>query len=194
MQKVELRRKTKETDVKIKLNICGSGIYKINTEIHLLNHMLSLFSKHSLFDLEIHAKGDTKIDYHHLVEDIGITLGEALNKALQDKKKIKRYGFYFLPMDESLVGVFIDLGGRPYFSSNLKLRKKKVGNFDTELIEEFFKSFSNSGKFNLHIQQISGKNTHHLIEASFKALGKAFDEATKIDKRIKGVPSTKGVL
>jgi len=157
--------------------------------------MLSLFSRHGLFDLNIRAKGDTEVDYHHTVEDIGIVLGDAIKKALGDKKGIKRYGEATVPMDETLATVSIDISGRPYLIYNVKLPKKaKLKEFDPDLIEDFFRSIVNHSGITLHINLIYGRDTHHILEAIFKAFGRALDQATMVDTRIKGIPSTKGRL
>lgn len=190
----KVERRTEETYIKLELDLDGKGEYKIDTSIQFLDHMLSLFAKHGLFDLKIKARGDREVDYHHLVEDIGICLGKAINYALKEKIGIVRYGEAFVPMDEALVLLSLDLSGRPYLAFDLTLKKKRVGAFDTELVEEFFRALTNSGKVTLHLRQFAGRNTHHLIEAAFKALGRALGRATEIDKRIKGIPSTKGKL
>lgn len=190
-----LERKTKETDIKVELRIDGTGKYNLRTGIPFLNHMLSLFSRHGLFDLNIRAKGDTEVDYHHTVEDIGIVLGEAIKKALGDKKGIKRYGEASVPMDETLVTVSIDISGRPYLIYNVNLPKKtKLKEFDPDLIEDFFRSIVNHSDITLHINLIYGRDTHHILEAIFKAFGRALDQATMIEPRAKGIPSTKGRL
>ncbi len=194
-RKASLERKTKETDIKVELKIDGTGKYDVKTGIPFLDHMLSLFSRHGLFDLKIRAKGDTEVDYHHTVEDIGIVLGDALKKALGDKKGIKRYGVAFIPMDEALASVSLDISGRPYLVYNVKLPKKaKLKDFDPELAEDFFRSVVNHSGITLHINLIYGRDTHHILEAIFKAFGRALDQATMIDTRIKGIPSTKGRL
>jgi len=190
----QVERKTTETDVTLKINIDGSGKYSINTPVPFLTHMLELFSKHGLFDLDITASGDVEIDYHHTVEDIGICLGEAFNKALGKKEKIKRYGEAKVPMDEALAQITLDISGRPHLTCNIPQIEDKVGQFDTELVEEFFQAFVNNSGITLHINLISGKNSHHIIEAVFKAFARALDAATLLDPRVSGVPSTKGAL
>jgi imidazoleglycerol-phosphate dehydratase len=190
----QVKRKTTETDVTLKINIDGSGKYSIKTPVPFLTHMLELFSKHGLFDLEIIASGDIEIDFHHTVEDIGICLGEAFNKALGKKEKIKRYGEAKVPMDEALAQITLDISGRPHLTCNIPQIKDKVGHFDTELVEEFFQAFVNNSGITLHINLISGKNSHHIIEAVFKAFARALDTATLLDPRVSGVPSTKGAL
>jgi imidazoleglycerol-phosphate dehydratase len=190
----QVKRKTTETDVTLKINIDGSGKYSIKTPVPFLTHMLELFSKHGLFDLEIIASGDIEIDFHHTVEDIGICLGEAFNKALGKKEKIKRYGEAKVPMDEALAQITLDISGRPHLTCNIPQIKDKVGHFDTELVEEFFQAFVNNSGITLHINLISGKNSHHIIEAVFKAFARALDVATLLDPRVSGIPSTKGAL
>jgi len=190
----QVKRKTTETNVTLKINIDGSGKYSIKTPVPFLTHMLELFSKHGLFDLDINASGDVEIDFHHTVEDIGICLGEAFNKALGKKEKIKRYGEAKVPMDEALAQITLDISGRPHLTCNIPQIEDKVGQFDTELVEEFFQAFVNNSGITLHINLISGKNSHHIIEAVFKAFGRALDAATLLDPRVSGVPSTKGAL
>ena len=190
----QVKRKTTETDVTLKINIDGSGKYSIKTPVPFLTHMLELFSKHGLFDLEIIASGDIEIDFHHTVEDIGICLGEAFNKALGKKEKIKRYGEAKVPMDEALAQITLDISGRPHLTCNIPQIEDKVGQFDTELVEEFFQAFVNNSGMTLHINLISGKNSHHIIEAVFKAFARALDAATLLDPRVSGIPSTKGAL
>ena len=190
----QVKRKTTETDVTLKLNVDGSGKYSIKTPVPFLTHMLELFSKHGLFDIEIIASGDVEIDFHHTVEDIGICLGEAFNKALGKKEKIKRYGEAKVPMDEALAQITLDISGRPHLTCNIPQIEDKVGQFDTELVEEFFQAFVNNSGITLHINLISGKNSHHIIEAVFKAFARALDAATLLDPRVSGIPSTKGAL
>ncbi len=193
-RKAELTRTTKETDIYIKLNIDGKGISEINTGIGFFDHILTLFSRHGFFDLVIKAKGDLEVDYHHTVEDVGISLGQAIIKACGDKSGMKRFGNSTIPMGESLVTVTIDLCDRPFLVYNVHFEKPKVGDFDVELIEEFFHAFTNNSGSTLHINMAYGSNNHHIIEAIFKALGRAIDQATSIDDRIQGVLSTKGTL
>ena len=190
----QVKRKTTETDITLKINIDGSGKYSIKTPVPFLTHMLELFSKHGLFDLDITASGDVEIDSHHTVEDIGICLGEAFNKALGKKVKIKRYGEAKVPMDEALAQITLDISGRPHLTCNIPQIEDKVGQFDTELVEEFFQAFVNNRGVTLHINLISGKNSHHIIEAVFKAFARALDTATLLDPRVSGIPSTKGAL
>lgn len=189
-----INRKTNETDIQLSLQIDGEGKAKLHTGVPFMNHMLDLFAKHGQFDLTVHADGDTDIDDHHTTEDIGICLGQALKEALGDKKGIKRYGNAFVPMDEALAQVVIDLSNRPHFELRGELPRQKVGTFDTELVEEFLWKFALEARMNVHVIIHYGRNTHHMIEAVFKALGRALDEATMIDPRVKGIPSTKGML
>ena len=190
-----IERKTNETDIKLELHIDGSGKSKIDTGIGFFDHMLTSFAKHGFFDLKVIVKGDLYGDSHHTIEDTGIVLGEAIKKAIGDKKGIKRYGQRILPMDETLMLCALDLSGRPYFSYDMNLTVDQVGYFDTEMVKEFFYAVSYGAGMNLHIKQLDGSNNHHLIEAAFKAFAKALDEATFIDPRMKdGVLSTKGSL
>ena len=190
-----INRVTKETNINLTFSLDGKGSGKISTTIPFLDHMLELFTKHGLFDCAIKAKGDTEIDDHHLVEDIGISLGEALKKALGDKKGIARYGFAQVPMDESLSSITLDLSGRPYFDYKVGVGKKKIKEFDIALVEEFLRAFCFSCGFNLYVRLLEGKNIHHIFESIFKALGRALDAATMIDPRRGGdIPSTKGRL
>ena len=187
-------RKTKETDITLSLNLDGEGIYKIETGIGFLNHMLELFSKHSLIDLNIVAKGDLNVDEHHTIEDIGICLGQAIKSALGDKKGIERYGF-LLPMDEVLAEVAIDLGGRPYLVWNVNFKREKIGDMPTELFEDFFKAVSDGMGANLHINIKYGRNEHHMAEGIFKAFARALRMAVNKSERAKNLlPSTKGKL
>jgi len=188
-------RKTNETDIKLQLSIDGEGQSDIETSVPFLNHMLDLFTKHGRFDLSVDAKGDIEIDDHHTTEDIGICLGQALREALGDKKGIKRYGNAFVPMDETLAQVVVDLSNRPHLEMRAQLPSQKVGTFDTELVHEFLWKLALEARMNLHVIVHYGHNTHHIIEAIFKALARALDEATTVDPRLKGVlPSTKGML
>ncbi len=187
-------RKTKETNIQLELNIDGTGRYQIKTPIPFFNHMLELFSKHGLFDLTLKATGDVDVDDHHLVEDVGIVLGEAFKKALSDKKGIRRYGFFVLPMDETLTTVAIDFSGRPAFVYKTPIKSGKIKTFDLELVEHFFEAFVNSALINLHIVVHNTRIKHHMVESIFKAFAKAADMAVQIDPRVKGVLSTKGKL
>jgi imidazoleglycerol-phosphate dehydratase len=193
-RKAKVKRTTKETDVSVALNVDGSGQYEIATGIPFLNHMLESFSRHGFFDLRLKAKGDLHVDYHHTVEDVGLTLGEAFRKALGQKKGIKRFGQAMIPLDEALTMVAVDLSGRPYVSYGVKLRQARIGDFATDLPFEFFRAFANQVGMNLHIHASHGENAHHIIESCFKGLARAMDEATQIDARVKGVLSTKGKL
>ena len=188
----KLHRKTKETDVAVELNLDGAGKYEIDSGVGFLDHMLTHLSKHSKIDMVVRAKGDLEVDIHHTVEDIGICLGECLGKALGDKKGIARYGSSSVPMEDALANVSIDLSGRPSCVYNAKYRTDKIGDFDVECLEEMLRSFSNSGRLNLHVNVPYGTNSHHIAESIFKALGQALGAAVKISG--KDVPSTKGVL
>ena len=196
MNKREARveRKTKETDIKLYINLEGTGKTNLKTGIPFLEHMLNLMARHGFFDLKLEAVGDLEIDAHHLVEDIGIVLGEAFRKAMGPKEGIRRYGFFMLPMDEALVLASLDLSDRPYLVYNVDIPAEKVGEFETELLEEFFRAFTHEARITLHLKLIHGKNSHHIIEALFKALGRSLDQALQMDSRVEGVPSTKGKL
>ena len=187
-------RKTKETDIVIELNLDGSGVYRNKTGIAFLDHMLDLLAKHALLDLNVKAKGDLDVDYHHTVEDVGLALGEALNQALGDRKGIARYGWSLVPMDEALCQVAMDLGGRPYLVYSLATKKRKIRDFDVDLMEEFFRGFVTQGRMNLHIAQQYGQEPHHALESVFKGVAKALLAAATLNPRIKGVPSSKGML
>lgn len=190
-----IKRKTNETDISISLNIDGAGKQEIETPVGFLNHMLSVFAKHGLFDLSIQASGDMEIDEHHTVEDIGIVLGEAFRKAVQDKKGINRYGFFILPMDDALATVAVDFAGRYAYRFDCQFTREKVGDLSTELIKHFWDTFSQSAKINLCIEVRNGENDHHKIEAVFKATARAIRMACEKDQRnLDFVPSTKGVL
>ena len=195
MRKSQIARKTAETDIVLSLNLDGVGNADIDSGCGFLDHMLTLFAKHSGFDLSVKCVGDTKVDYHHTTEDIGIVLGQAFYDALGDKKGIVRYGDITLPMDEALIGVALDISGREFCSVDLTFAFEKVGDFDTELCEEFFLAFTRSAKITLHIRQLAGKNAHHIIEGTFKAVARSLAKAVKIDESKKDqIPSTKGVL
>ncbi len=190
-----INRKTAETDISITLNLDGTGKSEIDTGVGFFDHMLTLFASHGMFDLTVKCNGDLNVDAHHTVEDVGICLGMAFDEAMGDKKGIKRYADKTIPMDEALVLVATDISGRPYLGFSLDVPAKRVGNFDTELVSEFFYSFVRNAKLTLHINKLAGKNTHHIIEGCFKAFGRVMDEATSIDSRRADVlPSTKGVL
>ena len=194
-RKAQIIRKTKETDITVSLNLDGQGAYDIQTSIPFLDHMLSLFAKHGLIDLKIKAKGDIEIDYHHMVEDVGICMGDALKKALGNKKGIKRYGNVTVPMDEAIASVTLDISERPYLVYKVILPKKsKIKNFDADLVEDFLQAFVSRSGVTLHVAVPYGRNIHHIIEAIFKAFGRALSEAMRVDPRIKGVMSTKGRL
>lgn len=190
----EIKRKTKETQIEIKLDLDGSGNYEIKTPIGFLNHMLELFAKHGLFDLDIKATGDTFVDEHHSVEDVGIVLGQAFAEALGNKRGINRYGFFILPMDEVLTTAALDFCGRFAFRFDCELKRKKVGDLPTELVYDFWDAFAQNAKINLHITVDYGRNTHHKIESIFKSVAKALRMACEVDERAKTIPSTKGVL
>ncbi len=195
MRTAEIKRKTAETDISLSLNLDGSGKSNISSGVGFLDHMLTLFAKHSRIDLDVTCKGDTHVDDHHTVEDIGIALGEAFDKAIGEKRGICRYGSSYLPMDETLVLCALDFSGRGYLLCKLSLLAQKVGNFDTELVEEFFRAFASNAKLTLHLKTIEGTNTHHIIEAAFKACGRAIRSAKSYDTEfIDDIPSTKGVL
>lgn len=189
-----LSRRTNETDITLSLGVDGSGDVSLETDVPFLNHMLDLFAKHGQFDLKVDARGDVDIDDHHTVEDIGICLGQALREALGDKAGIKRYASVFVPMDEALAQVIIDVSNRPHFELRGEFPAASVGSFTVELVHEFLWKFALEARVTLHVIVHYGRNTHHMIEAVFKAFGRALDEATSIDPRVKGVPSTKGVL
>ncbi len=189
-----IERKTSETDITVRLNVDGTGESKIETGVGFFDHMLTLFARHGLFDLEVSAKGDLQVDGHHTVEDVGICLGQAFDQALGGKEGISRYGFFILPMDEALATVSIDISGRPFLAYNLDLSASRVGGFDTDLTHEFFQAFTNHAGATLHVRLQAGTNPHHVIEAVFKAFARAMDKATTLDPRITGVQSTKGVL
>lgn len=190
----EVKRKTKETDICVKLNLDGEGKSIVNTGIGFFDHMLEGFSKHGFFDLEVDIAGDLEVDGHHTVEDAGIVLGNAIKEAIGDKKGIKRYGYFILPMDDALALCAVDLCGRPYLQFDCSFPQNMVGSFDTVLVKEFFYAVSYSAAMNIHIKILSGENSHHMIEAVFKAFAKALDEAVSIDGRVKDVLSTKGSL
>ena len=193
-RKAEIYRKTTETEVSMELDLDGTGQGKISTTVAFMDHMLSLFARHGLVDLTIKSKGDTQVDDHHLVEDIGICLGDAVKKALGDKKGIQRYGSAMIPMDESLCSLAMDISGRPYLIYNVEFKSKKSDKFDYSLLREFFKSFSDRSGITLHVNLLYGRNNHHIAEAIFKALALALRKAVTIHGRIEGILSTKGSL
>lgn len=190
----EITRKTNETDIYLSMNLDGQGESQLATGVPFLTHMLDLFTKHGQFDLTVNAKGDIEIDDHHTTEDIGICLGQVIKEALGNKEGIKRYGNAFVPMDEALAQVVIDLSNRPHLEMRAEFLNKKVGTFDTELVHEFLWKLALEARMNLHVIVHYGHNTHHMIEAIFKALGRSLKEATTVDPQMKGVPSTKGLL
>ncbi len=194
-RKIEIKRKTKETQIELNLNIDGTGECSIDTGIPFMNHMLELLGKHALFTLDISAKGDIDVDYHHLVEDLGLVLGDAMNRALGECRGIVRYGFSLLPMDDALARVAVDLGGRPYLVYSIDNRKRKIRDFDLGLIEHFFRSFVDHSKINLHIAQLYGKDPHHAYESVFKGVAHALRMACAVDARSKNeIPSSKGTI
>jgi imidazoleglycerol-phosphate dehydratase len=193
-RKAKIERKTKETEVLVELNLDGAGKHQVKTSIPFLDHMLTLFSVHGLLDLKIRARGDREVDDHHTAEDIGICLGSALKQALGGKEGIQRYGSAFVPMDESLASVHLDLSGRPCLVLDLPFRRRKIGDFDTELVKEFFQALVNSAAITIHARVAYGSNGHHMVESLFKALGRALRQAVSRDEKIKGIPSTKGSL
>ena len=194
-RKAKITRKTKETKIDVEINIDGKGKYKIKTGIGFLDHMLEQLSKHSSMDINLKAKGDTHIDLHHTTEDTGIAIGECIKKALGSSKGIKRYAHALIPMDETLTRVTIDISNRPYLIWKVKLKVEKLGEMDTELFKEWFQAFSQASGITLHVENVYGENSHHIIESCFKGLARALREAIEIDKRIKNkIPSTKGIL
>jgi imidazoleglycerol-phosphate dehydratase len=189
-----IQRKTAETDIRLSFNLDGSGRASVATGVGFLDHMLTLFARHGLFDLEVKAAGDLDVDQHHTVEDVGICLGQAIAQAAGDKRGIARYGAFTVPMDEALVMACLDLSGRAYLACDLAVSGRKIGAFDAELIPEFFRALAMNGLLTLHLRQLAGENGHHIVEAAFKAFARALDQATRRDDRVTGVPSTKGVL
>ena len=195
MRVSEIHRKTRETDISLRLDLDGTGKCNINTDCGFLNHMLELFSKHSRIDLDVTCKGDTEVDFHHTVEDVGIVLGQAISEALGDKRGITRYGSMILPMDETLVLTAVDISGRAYLNFDVQMPCQKVGDMDTELVEEFFWAFIRNCNVTLHIKLLDGKNTHHIIEGIFKSFARTMKTAVSVDPSLGGeIPSSKGVL
>ena len=195
MRKATIERKTKETNIKLELQLDNAGPIKVNTGIGFFDHMLTLLGTHALIGLRVKARGDLQVDRHHTVEDVGLALGKALKEALGDKRGLARYGWAAVPMDEALALAALDFSGRPYLALELNLRAKRIGEFEVELIEEFLRALVNSAGLNLHLRVLAGSNSHHIAEAAFKALGRALAEAVKIDPRRAGaIPSSKGVL
>ncbi|HKG12217.1 MAG TPA: imidazoleglycerol-phosphate dehydratase HisB [Pyrinomonadaceae bacterium] len=193
-REAEVRRTTKETDVRVRLALDGSGASNVSTGVAFLDHMLELFARHGLFDLEVECRGDLHIDDHHSVEDVAITLGQAFAQALGDKKGIARYGSAYVPMDEALCRAVVDLSGRFYLVYEVETRRQMIGNFSVELAEHFWRSLAEAARCNLHIDCLRGRNTHHILEGTFKATARALRRAVERDPRVSGVPSTKGVL
>ena len=187
-------RKTRETDISVTLNLDGKGVGQIETGIGFLNHMLELFARHALVDLEVKATGDVNVDYHHTVEDVGLVLGACINEALGERRGIRRYGFFQLPMDEALCEVALDLGGRPFLVFSCAMKHMAVRDFEVKLLEEFFRALSVEGRMNLHLRQITGDEAHHVCEAMFKGFARALRMAVELDPRESGVPSSKGTI
>ena len=193
-RKAEVDRQTKETKVKVSIDLDGMGESRIVTGIGFFDHMLTLFAKHGLFDLEVTATGDLEVDCHHTVEDIGIVLGQALAKASGDKAGIRRYGQFHIPMDEALALVVVDFSGRPYLAFEAELGQGRLGEFDVEMVEEFLRALAVNAGLTLHVRVLAGKNRHHIVEAIFKALGRALSASLEKDARVQGIPSSKGSL
>jgi imidazoleglycerol-phosphate dehydratase len=187
-------RTTKETAIRLTLDLDGSGRSEISTGVAFLDHMLELFARHGFFDLGVEAKGDLHVDYHHTVEDVGLVLGQALREALGDKAGIRRFGEATVPLDEALVQSVVDLSGRPFFAYDVKVAQQKIGQFDVELIHDFLLALVNQAGMNLHVRMLAGRNPHHVVEATFKGLARALDAAVQRDARLRGVLSTKGTL
>lgn len=190
----KVARKTRETDIQVSVTLDGSGVSRVQTGMPFLNHMLELFSKHSLMDLVVDATGDLDVDYHHTVEDLGLVLGDAIDQALGDRKGIVRYGWSYVPMDDALSRAVVDLGGRPYLVYDVANRTRKIRDFNLILIREFFQAFAVKARMNLHIAQLYGDEPHHAYEAIFKAVARAMGEACRKDSRVRGVPSSKGAI
>jgi imidazoleglycerol-phosphate dehydratase len=193
-RQARVERKTKETQIVLQLNLDGTGAAKVETTIPFFNHMLEAWSKHGLMDLAVDARGDTDVDLHHTVEDVGICLGKALKEALGDKRGIVRYGASYLPMDEALLHASVDISGRPYLVFNVPLQRTRISNFDLDLLKDFFRAIAFNAEITLHVTMHYGENLHHIAEATFKAVGRALAEATRLNPRITGIPSTKGTL
>jgi len=194
MRSSVVERQTSETNIKLKINVDGQGLYSGTCGMGFFDHMLALLCRHGLFDLDLTMSGDLCVDGHHSIEDLGLVLGQAFREALGDKKAISRYGTFYVPMDEALTRVSLDLSGRPFFQFQVSLPSERVGLFETELLPEFLRAFSFAAGLTLHVRQISGTNTHHIIESIFKALGRALRQAAAHDPREQGIPSTKGKL
>jgi imidazoleglycerol-phosphate dehydratase len=193
-RRARVARTTKETEVTVDLHLDGSGRADVDTGVPFLDHMLDTFARHGFLDLTVRARGDLDVDQHHTVEDVGLVLGHAFRDALGDKVGIRRFGDAACPLDEALVSAVVDFSGRPYLAYNLRIKQARVGTFDTELVHDFLLAFANTVGMNLHLTQMQGRNPHHIIEAAFKALARAIDQATQRDPRVQGVPSTKGTL
>ncbi len=193
-RKAEVKRKTKETEISLRIDLEGSGKHSIHTNIPFFDHMLSLLAYHSSMDLSLKARGDIAVDAHHTVEDVGICLGDGIRKALGEARGIQRYGAALIPMDEALGSVALDLSMRPWLVFHMKLKRSRIGTFDLELVEEFFKALCNHGRMTLHINLLYGRNSHHMVEAVFKGFGRALGQAISVDERSSAVPSTKGIL
>jgi len=194
-REASIERITSETSIRLRIGLDGTGSSRVDTGIPFFDHMLTLFAKHGLFDLDLSAKGDIEVDFHHTVEDTGITLGQALTEALGDKAGIRRYGASYVPMDEALVRTVVDLSGRPFLAYRAPESVEKIGGaFSFQLVEEFLRALSVHGGMNLHVDVLAGRDAHHMAEGIFKSLARALDQATGIDPRVKGIPSTKGVL
>jgi imidazoleglycerol-phosphate dehydratase len=187
-------RRTKETDIRLTLNLDGRGRYEVETGVPFLNHMLEIFARHGFFDLNVRGTGDLAVDYHHTVEDVGLVLGQAFRDALADKGGIRRFGESTVPLDEALVTTVVDLSGRPYFAYEVRIRQAKIGTFDVELVHDFLQALANEARMNLHVRMLAGRNPHHIVESVFKSLARAMDTATQRDPRVAGVLSTKGSL
>lgn len=185
-------RNTRETQIHVEVNLDGTGLYTVSTGLPFLNHMIELFSRHSLVDVQLKATGDLDVDYHHTVEDVGLALGTAIDRALGDRKGIRRYGFFYVPMDEALARVVVDLGGRPYLVKTMACKKRKLLDFELALFDDFFQAFVVQSRMNLHIEQLAGQEAHHAYEAVFKALARAMRMALEADPRDAGIPSSKG--
>jgi imidazoleglycerol-phosphate dehydratase len=193
-RRAHVARTTKETEITVELNLDGCGRAEIDTGVPFLNHMLEIFARHGFFDLTVRARGDLDVDQHHTIEDVGLALGQAVREAFGDKAGIRRFGDAVCPLDEALVAAVVDLSGRPFLAYNLRIKQARVGDFDTELIHDFLQGFATQVGMNLHLNQVQGRNPHHIIEAGFKALARALDQAKQVDPRVQGVLSTKGSL
>ena len=193
-RKADIQRKTNETDIRLSIQLEGEGKYEVSTGVPFLDHMLELLTRHGFFNLSVQASGDIAVDDHHTVEDVGLALGQALRKALGDKRGIRRFGEASVPLDEALVSCVVDLSGRPFLAYNLEIRQERVGTFSTELIHDFFLALTNQVGMNLHLNMTQGRNPHHIIEAGFKAFARALSSAVEHDPRVQGVLSTKGRL